>query len=483
MRTIAPLLLLLPLAACGGGGDGGDPASASDIGTLAYVETECRGTREGFFERQALRIRQGEHEPVTVFETPEVSLPGQGFLCAYSVAGRIGNGSIVREAFQSVAVSPDGASVVFEVTDEFSVRPPLPLNLPPEQKGIFWVRADGTGLRRLAPPSRTPFFDITPSGGLAEAGGFGLNFSPDGRTIAFADKVLGVDGDETDQVVTVDVATGTRTQVTHLPPAVPPAGYSANAPTIFTPRFVDERTISFRSSANPDGLNPEGAYLLMTARTDGSGFDVPLPVPVALPGGTIELRFVITGNRPQAQPLIVPGKPTNPLGVFPPDIWEIFLIDEGKNILQLTNFHRSDTWFGLVDVDREHVYFNASADPLGTNPSENCQMFSIDRLGSDLRQLTNFHEIEHSASGCGFSLLGLGCAVAPLWQDPRTRDLLLYSNCDPLGTNPDGGQIFAMQPDGSGLRQLTDSRGWVFESDRTIIGELPGPWAYGPYEP
>jgi len=371
---------------------------------------------------------------------------------------------------------------VFEVSDEFSVRPPLPLNLPPEQKGIFWVRADGTGLRRLAPPSRTPFFDITRSGALAEAGGFGLNFSPKGRTIAFADKVPGVDGGETDQVVTVDVATGTRTQVTHLPPAVPPAGYSAKAPTIFAPRFVDERTISFRSSANPDGLNPEGIYLLMTTRTDGSGFDVPLPVPVSLPGGTIELRFVITGNRPQAQLFLVPGKPTNPLAGFPPEIGEVFVIDEGKNIIQLTNFRRSDTWFALVDVDREHVYFTASADPLGTNPSENCQMFSIDRMGSDLRQLTNFRETERSVNGCSFWLVGLGCAVGPPWQDPRSRTLVFYSNCDPLGTNPNGGQVFAMQPDGSGLRQLTDSRGLVFEPD-AVTGELSGPWAYGPYEP
>jgi hypothetical protein len=40
-----------------------------------------------------------------------------------------------------------------------------------------------------------------------------------------------------------------------------------------------------------------------------------------------------------------------------------------------------------------------------------------------------------------------------------------------------------MQPDGSGLRQLTDSRGLVKEADGTYSGELPGPWAYGPYAP
>jgi len=479
---IRGLGLMLTLAACGGAGDGDDPASASDIGTLAYVETECRGTSEGFVERQALRIRQGDRAPVTVFETPGVSLPGAGYLCASSARGRIGLGSITREAFQSVAVSPDGASMVFEVTDEFSVNPPLPLNLPPEQKGIFWVRADGTGLRRLAPPSRTPFFDITPSGFVTDGGGFSLNFSPDGRTIAFADRAPDAEDQESDQVVTVDVATGTLTQLTHLPPAVPPAGQSVNAPTVFAPRFLDERTIRFYASANPDGSNPQGIYLTMTIKVDGSGFEVPLPVPVALPGGTIELRFVITGDRPQAVAVIVPGPPTNPFGSSPPNTWEMFLVDEGRNILQLTNFRRTDTWWGLVDVNRERVYFTASADPLGSNPSENCQLFSIDGTGADLRQLTNFGETGRSVNGCTYSLLGRGCAVGPLWQDARSRTLVFYSSCDPLGTNPNGGQVFAMQPDGSGLRQLTDSRGLVFESDG-VTGELPGPWAYGPYQP
>ena len=41
--------------------------------------------------------------------------------------------------------------------------------------------------------------------------------------------------------------------------------------------------------------------------------------------------------------------------------------------------------------------------------------------------------------------------------------------------------MFSVLPDGSGLRQLTDSRGLVEADDGTFIGELPGQWAYGPY--
>jgi len=444
------------------------------------VETECRGTTEGFVERQALRIRQGERAPVTVFETPAVGLPGRGSLCFGIASNHFGDGSVSREAFQAVSVSPDGASVVFEVSDEFSTNPPLPLNLPPEQKGIFWVRADGTGLRRLGPPSRTPFFFVQ------EGGTFllftTLSFSPNGRAIAFIDKGPDADGSEADQVVTLDVATGTRTQLTCLPPASPPPSFPPDAPTAANAVFIDERTIGFYSSANPGGLNPDGAFVPMSIKMDGADLEVPLPVPIALPGGTIEPRLVITGDKPQALTFILPGEPiNNPPLPGPQVIHEVFAIDQGDNILQLTNFRRVDTGALLVDVDRERIYFNASADPLGGNPSENCQLFSMDRTGADLRQLTNFGASEHSDNGCYFWRGSTGCAVSKLFQDRRNRSLVFYSDCDPLGTNPNGGQLFAIQPDGSGLRQLTDSRGLVFEDG--WIGELPGPWAYGPYEP
>jgi hypothetical protein len=482
--TDALLLFMLILAACGGGGDALDP-QGSALGTLAYVETECRDTTEGFVERQALRIGQGERQPVTVFETPGVGpIAELGWLCRFQTLGRAYGFSITREALQAVAVSPDGASVAFEVTDEFSFNPPLPLNLRPEQKGIFWVRADGTGLHRLGPPSRTPFFALLPSGALIDySNRRALSFSADGRTIAFADKGPDADGHEADQIFTIDVATATRTQVTQLPPAVPPAGYPVNAPTVWGPHFDDERTISFYASANPDDLNPQGIYLLMTTQTDGSGLEVPLPIPVALPGGTIELRFVITGDRPQAFSVGVPGTPINDLGSFLQEIGEIFVIDEGSNILQVTNFRRADTWYPLVDVDAEHIYFAASDNTLGTNPSENCQIFSVDRTGAGLHQLTNFRETAHSVQGCSFWLRPRGCAFQIQWQDRRSRALIFYSNCDLLGSNPNGAQIFAMQPDSTDLRQLTDSRGLVREANGTYSGELPGPWAYGPYVP
>ena len=61
--------------------------------------------------------------------------------------------------------------------------------------------------------------------------------------------------------------------------------------------------------------------------------------------------------------------------------------------------------------------------------------------------------------------------------DLSTGSVIFESTCDPLGMNPhDGEQIFAVRPDGSGLRQLTQTQGIIKNSDRSIDVELPGPF-------
>lgn len=156
------------------------------------------------------------------------------------------------------------------------------------------------------------------------------------------------------------------------------------------------------------------------------------------------------------------------------------------HVLQLTNFHRVDTGNGNVTTDGQRVFFVASANPPelhGSNPSENCQIFSISVLGDDLRQLTRFGAADHSTVGCfGAVPLGqTGCYILNLNFDPETQTLVFTSSCDPFGTNPAGDQIFAMRPDGTGLRQLTAMRGVVTAADGSVDVQLPGPIAYQPF--
>ena len=483
---LACAAVLLALSACGGGGDSsGTPPS--DIGTLAYVVTQCSDEPKALFsEHQALHILHGDRD-VTVMETPGVGpvSTGRVGLCREYASERFGTLSASREAFQRLAVSPDGAAVVFEVTGDFSTGPPLPLHLPPDQKGIFFVRADGGGLpRKLGPPSRVPEFFIRDSGFTVLNPRFG--FSPDGRMITFTDKGPDAAGNEAAQVVTLDVYSGERRQVTHLPPGVPPPGAS-HAPSVLDPRFIDNQTIGFLTDVNPDGSLPTGFFPFTVSLIDGTIKQAQLPV--VLQGSSIDFTFIITGDKPAAIGLGVQGQPKNHLPGVGAQISEVFAVD-GANVLQLTNFEREDTGANgdnIFDVDRQTVYFTASADPdpVRSNPSENCQIFSIDRLGSNLRQLTQFSEGPQATSGCFFyGPPTVGCTSIILNQDPRTRMLVFYSSCDPLGTNNHfGAQVFAMHPDGSGLRQLTQTQGVVTQPDGTVTRELPGPSAYGPYLP
>jgi len=183
--------------------------------------------------------------------------------------------------------------------------------------------------------------------------------------------------------------------------------------------------------------------------------------------------------------MFLPGVADNRVYYFD-QISEIFLFD-GPNLLQLTNFHRVDTLFAFLSGDGTRVFFFGSGDPLGTNPTYNCQLFSVDSTGTDLKQLTHFREDADQLSEIGCFPGVLGCAASPLnllsgtSQDSSTGAILFNSGCDPLGTNPRGGAIFAVNPDGTGLRQLTDTRGVVRDGSDLLV-EFPGPFAFGPYQ-
>jgi Tol biopolymer transport system component len=156
----------------------------------------------------------------------------------------------------------------------------------------------------------------------------------------------------------------------------------------------------------------------------------------------------------------------------------VFFID-GQNVLQLTHFGRYDTVVSALSPDGQRVFFGASADPFGTNPTEKCQVFSIDRHGGDLQQLTSFSESSVvSVLGCFPGPRGAGCSINRLGFDPHTGALIFFSSCDPLGTNTDGHQIFAMRPDGSGLRQLTNTHPYTVDAGGAVSVEAAYPFAH-----
>ena len=223
-------------------------------------------------------------------------------------------------------------------------------------------------------------------------------------------------------------------------------------------------------------MNPEGENISVTVKTTDGNLTVAPPA-VAIPGSPFVPNFRITGSDVGAVLLRLPGTPVGCHGLWRSSRFRSCLSSTRRNnLLQLTNFHREDTFNPNLSADGQRVFFSAGADPLGTNPTENCQIFSIDRNGGDLRQLTNFHEGRDTpGQDATHGRPPQGCTAFFLNRDAQSGALVFYSTCDPFGTNPYGAQLFAMHPDGTGLRQLTATLGYMRDASGAVTVELPFP--------
>jgi len=494
-RTCALAGLVLDLAACGGDGGGSSPPNGpAQVSTLAYVVTRCHEEKGGigWSGSQSLWVRQGERSPVKVAEFA-LGQPKIGGLCRLYAQSRNGLVSVVAGAFQRLGVTPDGSVVVFEVTDHFSDL--VTHVIPEEQQGVFAVRADGAGLRKVAEHSAEASFRVylpcllapgTPGCPnvtcVGSVGSTSFAFSRDGQRVTYTDLGPSDTGGDASQVFTLDLSTGERRQVTHLPALpVSPACIGQDAEClhpaqlpISLPAFLRDTTLAFSRGR---GCTESGGGVF-TVKADGT--EAPRAVDtVALGDGAVLPVFQITGEGYAALG-VLPGIPED--GVMFSTIFEVFVIEPpdsaelpGGRVLQLTNYGRSDTDRPRMSIDRQRVFFQASANPNppGTNPDHQCQCFSIDRLGGNLRQLTSFRAAGDRSRTCA-DFASPGCTIGYSEVDMITGSLVFGSSCDPLGTNRTGAiAFFAIHPDGSGLRQLTDAHGMITNPDGSVDVELP----------
>jgi hypothetical protein len=458
----------------------GCASGGAKVRTLATVVTECRTGPEGSTAASRLEIRRGDCAPVTVLNVESAgSIPDDHGLCALYGQSRYGPASELVGAFQRVGVSPDGRTVVFDVNHGDAVFEVWPF-VPPKD-GIYRVRADGSAIRWLGPASRYPPFKVFPADNQAGFGVQGwedLSFSPDGRLVVFSDRGPGADGSDAVQVVVMNIDSGARTQLTHFVAA------SQGNPTIQDAAglFIDNDTLYVFE--NPNGYGSSGSS--STVKKDGTDLR-PLPpldlVPIK--GAQVVPMFQVVSRHRLAFPVGLPTTTTEP---SPGSVFEIFAQAGGilargaeNELLQLTNFGRSDTRSAVLNRNGHDAFFLASADPLAKNPSQICQLFSIGFLGDDLRQITRFGLPRTPSFATGSGCLGAQCQIALAIEpafDPAADVLTFDASCNPpSGTNPSGAQFFAVRGDGSGLRQLTNYRGMQVAPDGTVTVELPGPSA------
>jgi hypothetical protein len=459
----------------------GCAAGAARIrGTIATVVTECHVAGGKWTARQRLEIRRGDCPPVTVMTIEGDEPLGDLGLCKIYGDQRSGGGAMAVGAFQGVAVSPDGETVLFQLTNDFigrivvrGITDPIPTpSFTLSEEGFFVVRSDGSDLHRIAPQSREAPFVIRPGPGFPGIrviiGTPTLSFSPDGRLVAFVDRGPGSDGSVAPQVFTLDPRTGARRQLTSFT-ASSVADDNPNGTAVGIFFYAPDRI----GVSVYDSLARENRTFIM--RADGSDVEPvnPLPGP---PGSHVIPNFAVTGSPTEIGTLELDRSTDLPQ---PGLVNEIF-VKEGTGLLQLTNFDRSDTEFTIPLRDRVHIVLGASADPLHENPWNTCQLFSIDRLGGHLRQLTHFDPGATAPGGCAGGGAPPGCTI--LFdvgiQDKSTGAMVFDSNCDPFGVNAVSQQLFALRSNGTGFRQLTAYRGTTTGPGGTVDVELPGPISY-----
>jgi hypothetical protein len=491
-----------------------------EVGTLAYVVTRCSVDAEGIKADQELRVQRGDEEPKTIVHYPLKDLPAGratalervvlGAICQRFGEDRAGGGAELAAPINRVVVSPDGRRVVFHVSDD-----DLPLNglediapwldvvdieLPPgTPEGFYVANTDGTELRFLGHKVEIPASEIdyrhSPDPAMWRRGtaGSNIDISPDGRFVTYVDfdREPGSLGDGYLQVMMLDVFTGERSQLTEL--VTDTCRPYFGTLEVSSPRFRDRNTLWFRryvpACPGEDCDLAKGNYAvqLCVVRTNGSRLRCRERVPRF--GGvlvTSDPTLSILGKRRSLFSV-----PVAPEEGARPAISEIF-IGRGRNSLQLTNFGDSSTRPRFMMPNRRRVFFTSGADPLGTNPGNRCELFSIGFNGGGLRQITRFNHDPAIPPGEGSACVDSGkpgCAIGTTRHDPHTNAVVFMSNCDILGTGVWGEQAFAMWPDGTGIRQLTHARGCQGlcrfrpgAPDDTSV-ELPGFLSYAPRHP
>jgi hypothetical protein len=441
---------------------------AKGFGTLAYVVSTCRVVPgRKMIGAQELRIHRSGCDPITVLRIANAEPVDDYFeLCATLGQNHLGSASPLAGVFHRLGVSTDGQAIVFEVTNAFQ-RLVGPVPRAPEEQGFFHIRADGTGLRRLGPASRDPTYRLFDyRGDPAVTTMTRVVFSSDDRRVVYTDLAPGPDGVVTEQISTMEIASGQQRQVTHLQAGEPPP---PGMRIIGSPFFLTPRTVSFDYPVG-EGRQP------FQIDIDGTNLRRPdLPDAPLAGGGRIVQQFRRSQRDYRIFLAQFPGPAVNEYHDGPPT--DLFRDIATRYWVQLTNFRWNDT--RAYVSRRSDVVFMTSADPVGENPFHNCQFFRMSPLGFGLRQVTHFNEGQRSIEGCDITIRR-GCGVREVDQYAHSPAIAFYSDCDPLGTNPDGAQVFSMRWDGSRMRQLTHTRGVTRAADGSVLEvEVPGPVARG----
>lgn len=243
--------------------------------------------------------------------------------------------------------------------------------------------------------------------------------------------LLGGNPDLHYEVYLYNVATGYLTQVTSDP------AYESNGAAI----SADGNILVFCSTADLTGENPNHYYELFVVNSDGTN----------LRQLTYSTGYGADWAHLDADGELVAFRSREDFAGSNADhSWEIFLAaTDGSWIRQLTDC--SDPTYSsgedCLSADGMRIAFTSNADLAGGNPDHSREVFAINADGTDLIQLTDNPD---PAWECRTSRFG-DCI------SENGQLIAFFANADLTGGNlRHTYEIFVVNSDGSGLRQLTE---------------------------
>jgi Tol biopolymer transport system component len=209
----------------------------------------------------------------------------------------------------------------------------------------------------------------------------------------------------------------------------------------------DGQWVAFISKGNLTGQNHDRSQELFTMARDGSSLVQVTNDPAPNAGAVSVLAMAGSGAK------VAFACSSNLTGGNPQHAQQIFLVNrDGTGLSQVSNFADSEVTYLSVSDDATKIAFASDADPFGTNADGNYDLFEINDNGSGLKQLTASTGADlYEDSIVWVQLSGNGSKIA------------FQSNRNLVGTNADvSAEIFDINCDGTGLRQLTTSP--IYES-------------------
>jgi len=214
-------------------------------------------------------------------------------------------------------------------------------------------------------------------------------------------------------------------------------------------------TVVWPSSADPSGTNVEHAFQLF--RADPSTGAV-TQVTSTRGGAALTASISDDGQR------VAFSGAGNPTGGNHDGNVEIFVsFRDGTGIRQLTHATEGSSGTPVLCGNGSRIAFTSVANLTGGNADHSQELFVVDWDGAGLRQLTNAQ----------------GDSDSPHISDDGTK-IVFTTEQNPLGTNPDlATEVFAINADGTGLRQLTNSSGnssapWIAGNGTNVVFQSEG---------